>query len=334
MPNIEIPAAGVSFHCAEDDTILRAALRAGLGLPYECNVGSCGNCRFLLLDGQVQHAQANLAGWSERDRDNGRWLGCQARPCGDVKIKVPQRENYKSTFPPIRTIGTFVGSNDITHDIREFRFRMKRPSQFQAGQYALIQTPDCSVDRAYSMANIPNAAGDEWHFTIRRVPGGKTTGYLFDTMRLGSELVVDGPYGLAYLRENSPRDVLCLAGGSGLAPMLSIVRAVAASEKLKGHSVHFIYGGRTPRDICGESILRLLPGFGERIHYYSTVSAPPTEWRGRTGFVHQTAIDIFGDQLKTFEIYFAGPPAMADAVMKIAIANRVPVAQLHFDKFY
>jgi toluene monooxygenase electron transfer component len=334
MPSIEIPTAGVTFHCAEDDTILRAALRAGLGLPYECNVGSCGNCRFLLLDGGVQHEQANLAGWSERDRDQNRWLGCQARPLGDIKIKVPQRESYKSTFPPVRTVGTLVGSTDITHDIREFRFRLEQPSQFRAGQYALIRTPNCDVARAYSMANISNAAADEWHFTIRRVPDGKATSYLFDMMQFGERVAIDGPYGLAYLREDSSRDILCLAGGSGLAPMLSITRAAVVSDQLRGRTVHFLYGGRTPQDICGENMLRLLPGFGARIHYHCTVSDPSPDWDGRTGFVHQTALEIFGEQLKELEIYLAGPPAMADAIMKTAIANRVPVSQLHFDKFY
>jgi toluene monooxygenase electron transfer component len=333
MPNVEIPAAGITFHCADDDTILRAALRAGLGLPYGCNVGACGSCRFVLLDGEVRHDEENLPGLSARDRDSGRWLGCRAHAIGDVKIKVPQRDAFKSKFLPARIVGTFIGTEDITHDIREFRFRLERPVPFQAGQFALIENPQGGETRAYSMANVSDT-GQEWHFAIRHVPGGSMTRYLFGAMQPGDHVNLDGPYGLAYLREDAPRDILCLAGGSGLGPMISIARAAAESESLKDRTVHFVYGGRSARDICGENILRRLPGFGTRIHYHCSVSDPSPDWTGRAGFVHEIAGEIFSEQLRNFEIYFAGPPAMADAVMKMTVTNKVPLAQLHFDRFY
>lgn len=333
MPTIDIAGTNVRFHCAEDDTVLRAALRAGLGLPYGCNVGACGNCRFQLVEGEVRHEREDLPGLSQRDREAGRWLGCQARPVGDLTIKVPQRPAFVSKFPPVRTAGTFIGSDDVTHDIREFRFQLDRPVPFQAGQFALIEIPQGGGSRAYSMANASDTGG-EWHFTIRRVPGGAMTGHLFGAMRPGDRALLDGPYGLAYLREDAPRDILCLAGGSGLGPMLSIARAAAHSEPLKDRAVHFVYGGRSARDICGESVLRGLPGFGDRIHYHCAISESSAEWQGRTGFVHEIAREMFGETLKGFEIYFAGPPPMADAVMKTAIGSRVPIAQLHFDKFY
>src|SRR3954453_3394091 len=141
MPEITIPSANITFHCDADDTVLRAALRAGLGLPYECNVGSCGNCRFEVLDGSVEHERENPPGWSERDLARKRWLGCQARPLEDLKIKVPMRADYKSRFLPVRTAGTLISIEDITHDIREFRFRLTDPTGFLPGQYALIGVP-------------------------------------------------------------------------------------------------------------------------------------------------------------------------------------------------
>ena len=334
MAEISIPSANISFSCAEDDTILRAALRAGLGVPYECNVGSCGNCRFEVLEGKVEHERENPPGWSERDLQRNRWLGCQARPLSDLKIKVPMRADFKSKFPPVRTSGTFIGASPITHDISEFRFRVANPNPFVPGQYALIEVPGSDGEiRAYSMANISDT-GEEWHFNIRRVRDGRMTTYMFDELKEGAEVHLDGPYGLAYLREDSPRVILCLAGGSGLAPMVSITRAVAVSEKLKDRQLHFIYGGRGARDICGHEQLNVLPGFGERIHYHAAVSEIPDGWTGRTGFVHEVALEMFGEKLKDFEIYFAGPPPMADAIMKMAVTNKVPAAQLHFDKFY
>ena len=98
--------------------------------------------------------------------------------------------------------------------------------------------------------------------------------------------------------------------------------------------MHFVYGGRAPRDICGETILADLPGWGERIHYAAAISEPDAAWTGLTGFVHQVALDLFGDQLSDFEIYFAGPPAMADAAQKMLYEAKVPGDQVHFDQFY
>ena len=336
MPQITIPSANITFECEPDDTILRAALRAGLGVPYECNVGSCGNCRFEVLEGAVEHERADAPGWNERDKAKNRYLGCQAHPLADCKIKVPMREDYKSKFPPKRSVGTLIGFEDITHDIRQFRFALDTPNGFVPGQYGMIQVPGIAHARAYSMANAgePN----EWHFQIRRVPGGQVTSVLFDKLKVGDKVSLDGPFGLAYLREDAPRDILCLAGGSGLAPMVSIARAFSTSEKLQGRNLHFIYGGRTPRDICGESFLEKLPGFGTRIHYHCAISdlahADSAGWTGKSGFVPDVAVELFEGRLPEFEVYFAGPPPMADAIMKMAIGHKVPVAQLHFDKFY
>ena len=337
MPQITITSANISFECDEHDTVLRAALRAGLGMPYECNVGSCGNCRFEVLSGEVVHERENPPGWNEqRDKAKNRYLGCQARPLGDCSIKVPMRPEYKSQFLPARTTGKLVAVEDITHDIREFRFELAEPNGFLPGQYALLAVPGVEGGRAYSMANAGEPG--RWDFQIRRVPNGQTTSALFDKLKLGDEVGLDGPYGMAYFRDESPRDVLCMAGGSGLSPMISIARAFSASTTSPDRKLHFIYGGRTPRDICGESILKSLPGFGTRILYHCAVSdtAHPDSagWSGRTGFVPDLAVELFDDTLANFEIYFAGPPPMADAIMKMAITHKAPVGQLHFDKFY
>ena len=336
MPQITIPSANISFECDEHDTVLRAALRAGLGMPYECNVGSCGNCRIEVLSGEVVHERENAPGWNERDKARNRFLGCQARPTGDCSIKVPMRPEYKSHFLPVRTTGKLVAIEDITHDIREFRFTVAEPNGFLPGQYALIGLPGVAGGRAYSMANAGEAG--ERHFQIRRVPGGEVTTVMFDKLKIGDEVGIDGPYGMAYYRDESPRDILCMAGGSGLSPMISIARAFSASATAPERKLHFIYGGRTPRDICGEAILKELPGYGTRIFYHSAISdaahADSAGWTGRTGFVPDLAVELFEGKLPEMEIYFAGPPPMADAIMKMAITHKAPVGQLHFDKFY
>jgi toluene monooxygenase electron transfer component len=333
MTKIDIPAANLAFDCDDNDTILRAALRAGLGFPYECNVGTCGNCKFELMEGEVSHLRTDAPGWSERDKQRNRYLGCQAKAHGACKIKVSLRDHYKSHHRPQKVKGTLVAIADITHDIREFRFRLSTPQLFLPGQYALIYAPHVEGGRAYSMSNI-TGTGEEWHFQIRRVPNGAATTVLFDQLAIGDSIDLDGPYGMAYLREEAPRDLLLLAGGSGLSPMISLSRGAIASKALAGRKVHFIYGGRTAKDIAGEDMLRELEGFGERLHYYPVVSAQTDgTWTGETGFVHEVAAKLFSASLANYEIYFAGPPLMADAITKLVVEHKVPMTQVHFDQF-
>ena len=335
MAQITIPATNTTFDCT-DDTIMRAAVRNGLGFPYECNVGSCGNCKFELLEGEVQHLRENPPGWSERDLQRKRYLGCQAKPLTDCKIKLNLRDHYKSHYLPKKTTGTLVSTEDLTHDIREFRFRLAAPNPFLPGQYGLISAPGVEGARAYSMCNV-TTTGTEWHFEIKRVPNGVCTGAMFDNLKVGDEVGLDGPYGMAYLREDAPRDIVLIAGGSGLSPMVSLVRAAAASPKLANQNVHFFYGGRTAKDIYGEALLKLMPGYGSRIHYHPAISmaeSDPATWTGRVGFIHDYAKEVMHERLRDCEIYFAGPPAMADAITKMIVEYKVPMAQVHFDQFF
>jgi len=334
---IQISGSDIEFDCQPDDTIMRAALRAGHGFPYECNVGSCGNCKFQLLDGEITTNSEDASGLSDKDKTRNRALGCQSRPTTDCTIKVRLDSMYHSDNSPMRSTGTLKHINDLTHDIREFTFSMNSEVKFRPGQYAILQVPGVEHQRAYSMSNIANG-GNEWSFQIKRVPTGKGTNVLFDSVHIGDNLAFDGPFGMAYLREDSDRDILCLAGGSGLAPMISITRAAALNDRLAHRKIHFVYGGRTPADICGEQLLAELPGYDENISFYPVISdlnhADSKAWPGKSGFVHEATLELFKENLADFEIYFAGPPLMAEAVQKMLYENNVPLDQVHFDKFY
>jgi toluene monooxygenase electron transfer component len=335
MPRIALAGTNVGWFCDHGDTILRSAIRAGLGFPYECNVGSCGNCRFELTQGEIEELRADPPGLSERDRQRGRRLGCQARPLTDCTVKLRLTPRYESRFRPVRQTATLVGTRDLTHDIREFRFRLDASARFLPGQYALLSLPDVRGTRAYSMCNT-GEAGREWHFQIKRVPGGEATGRLFG-LAGGDRVGIDGPYGMAYLRQDAPRDIVCLAGGSGLSPMISITRAAAVAPSLAGRRLDFVYGGRAARDICGRDMLEELPGFGTSIHYHSAVSEIESAgygWSGRRGFVHEVAEELLGIRLAACEVYFAGPPPMTEAVQKMLAGRGVPAEQMHFDQFY
>lgn len=333
---IRLAGTDMSFVCADGDSLLRAGLRAGLALPYECNSGGCGNCKVELVAGDVEVLWSGAPALTERDRARRRILGCQSRPLGPCTIKARLIDAYRPPIRPERFEARLLASVDLTHDIREFRFATDRPRAFLPGQYALLELPRVPGLRAYSMSNVDG--GDEWQFEVRRVPGGKGTAQLFDALRPGDRIAIDGPYGHAWLRTEAPRDLVCVAGGSGLSPMLSIARGVARSAALRERRLHFFHGGRGPRDVCGESLLREMTGLHERLDHYAAISMPELdtarEWKGEVGFVHDIVARTLGDRLASHEIYFAGPPAMTQAVEAMLVAHGVPPAQMHVDRFY
>ena len=329
-------AGGEAFPCAEDDTLLRAGLRAGLGFPYECNSGSCGTCKVELVEGEIRSLRPDAPGLPERDRAKNRVLACQAEPRSDCAIRVRLRPDNVPVHRPARFAARLESTRDLTHDMREFTFAAAPGApRFLAGQYALFYLPGLAVPRSYSMSNVDEGAG-RWQFIVRRVPGGTGTHALFDGVAIGAQVRLDGPYGLAYLRPESPRDIVCIGGGSGLAPMLSIARAAVREPRLEGRGIHVFYGARTARDLCGEAELGALPGYGERLFFHPVLSeAQDGEgWKGAKGFVHEHAREFVGERWNDYEYYFAGPPAMAQAVRRMLIDQRVPYPQVHFDSFY
>ena len=337
MHVIKIADSSIVFECAADDTITRAALRAGLGMPYECNVGCCGTCKVELIDGHTQAAWSDAPALSERDRLKNRVLGCQAHPVSDCTVRVRVEEQYLPLYRPKQFSMQLKAVRDVTHDIREFHFKAGQSVAFLPGQYALLSLPGVQGQRAYSMSSVATCAGSEiWQFQIKRKPGGRGTAALFDRLRIGDPVRIDGPFGSAYLREASPRDVVCIAGGSGISPMLSIARAMMHSPTMAARKLHFFYGGRALRDICGEAELRELPDFAERLFYYPSLSMPEADasWNGHVGFVHENVLPTIGGTPTEYVYYFAGPPAMTQATQRLLMQNKVPLTQMHFDQFY
>ena len=338
MTEIQIEGSAHSFPCAPGDTLLGAGLRAGLGMPYECTAGACGTCKFELLEGEVEVLWDGAPGLSARDLNKGRKLACQCRPLTDCRIKLRLDDACLPQAHPIKQTATLIASNDITHDIREFRFGTDVPASFRPGQFAALQLPGVNGTRAYSMSNLPNSEG-EWHFQVRRVQGGNGSNTLFDNLRVGDRIVLDGPYGMAYLREDSARDVVCIAGGSGLAPMVSIARAMADAGQLASRRLHFFYGARTHRDVCGESLLEALPGFGDRIRFYPAISSvqesEAQSWSGRVGFIHEYVEEVVGPDIHGHDYYMAGPPPMIQAVLDtLQTRHKVDKSQIYFDRFF
>lgn len=330
MYRIQIEGQG-TFNCAADDVLLRGGLREGLGIPYECNAGGCGTCKIDVLSGEVENLWADAPGLSDRDKRKGRLLACQCRPKSDCVIKLRLDEKcVPKVIPKLQKV-KLKHVQLVTHDILEVHLQSDEPAQFIPGQYALVWVNQ-ELLRAYSMSNLPNDNG-LWVFQIRRVPDGKMTNVLFDEqLREQAEIQIDGPYGLAHLQEQA-RPIVCVAGGSGLAPMLAIARGVAVNPHLKNHKVWFFHGGREQRDLFTENQLRDWTELGERLNYVPATSSEFIEGI-RSGFIHDVIQDVLGEQLIEHEIYCAGPPPMVKSIEQMAHQAGIPQQQIHFDRFF
>lgn len=334
---VSLAGTEASYACTPGDTLLAAGLRAGLGLAYECNAGSCGSCKVELVSGELDDLYPEAPGIKQRDRDRGRRLACQSVPRGDCSIKTRLHDTYVTRYRPQRGSAVLQGTRVITHDIFEFSFRSDDvPAHFQPGQYAMLQVPGSPSPRAYSMSNNSNDQG-LWQFMIRRTPQGLISNALFG-LQPGTRIGFDGPYGTAYLREDGERDIVCVAGGSGIAPMVSILDAAARLEAMQGRSAWFFYGGRGPADV--PQIGGLLPAHdAQRLQWQPAVSMPEladgSGWHGETGFIHELLPRKLPGSLADYEYYLAGPPPMIEATVRLlAATHKVPQSQLHYDCFF
>jgi len=340
-------ASPAHYTCDANDTLLRAGLRQGLGLAYECNVGACGSCKFDLIDGEVDDLWPEAPGLRPKERERGKRLACQCVPRSDCTIKLRSGHEYVPQIQPRRHRASLISKTMLTSDIAIFTFQTSSPARFLAGQYALISHARLGQLRAYSMANLPNQQG-LWQFGIRRVTGGKMSNLLFDAVQLQEpgteahmnelrdELSIDVPYGLAYLRQEITRPIVCIGGGSGLAPLLSILRQVGTDSA--HHAIPtLLYGGRGPDDI--PDVPTMLAEEGITLRFHPVVSVPELAqaggWTGTVGFVHDTIHHHLTLALSEYEFYLAGPPPMIEATVRfLQLQGNVPAQQIHFDRFF
>jgi toluene monooxygenase electron transfer component len=224
---------------------------------------------------------------------------------------------------------------DLTADMTEFVFCSDGAARFEAGQFALLSLPGVQGDRAYSMSNLPNSEG-LWRFVVKRVVNGHGSSTLF-ALPLGSEVTLDGPYGLAYLRNDSPRDIICIAGGSGLSPVLAILAGAARSPEHPQRGLRLFYGGRRPDDICVPAVIERDPCLRGRVDCVAAVSDPLSTdaWDGERGFIHEVVQRRIASAVNPadHDYYFCGPPMMIDAVQRLLLDMRVPTSQVFYDRF-
>lgn len=332
-------AGGKELVCQTGDNLLRAALRQGLGFPYECASGGCGSCQFELIEGDVADLWAGAPGLSVEARTARRRLACQSQVHGDCQIKVRLKPQYISALAPAVRQCRYVRRRELTTDMAEYTFKGEGPADFLPGQFALLSLPGVVGDRAYSMSNLPNPEG-EWSFIIKKVPGGRGTAVFDQSVRIGDTVSLDGPYGTAHFRPERARDIVCIGGGSGLSPLKSILSAAVREKSLEQRRIHLFYGGRTPSDICIDTLLNEDALLKARVGVISACSSAELgpDWVGKRGFIHNVLNDWMETEAPSpaadCEFYFCGPPPMTDAVQKLLVLDRkVPMQQIHFDRF-
>lgn len=336
IPVLRIAGTDHALPCATGDTVLRVGLRAGLGFSYECNAGSCGACKVELISGRLRDLYPEAPGIADRDRQRKRWLACQSVPVTDCTVRARLQDAYRPRHLPVRQQAVLERTRNITHDIREFTFRTPGEAKFIPGQYSMLLVQGAQSPRAYSMSSTSN---DDriWQFMIRRVGKGIVSNALFE-LQAGESIEIDGPYGLAYLRQESEGVVVCIAGGSGIAPMISILSAVGAQQGRR-RATWLFYGGRGPSDVPSHELISEMTRLGEELNWHPSVSDPALSnqenWSGEVGFVHETVLAKLPKPLDTHEFYLAGPPLMIEAVVRLLVTeHKVSRSQIHFDRFF
>ncbi|MBM3570566.1 MAG: 2Fe-2S iron-sulfur cluster binding domain-containing protein [Alphaproteobacteria bacterium] len=316
---------------APGQTILDAALAAGLDYPCGCTSGNCGACKSVLLSGEVEMLEYSEFALSEEERDAGYVLACRAQPKGPCEVAWVEADDV-AMHPRRDLVCRVIELRDATHDIRVLRLAVESggPLAFSAGQYAHLVF-DRQPGRDYSMANRPDDPVLEFH--VRLVPGGAVTPYVKDRLALGDQVKVKGPFGTSYWREAHKGPILALAGGSGLAPIKSIVDSALKSGR--GQSLMLYFGVREERDLYLEDHFRALAKAHSNFKFVPVLSQPGAPTARRTGnLADVVAADLGAADLAGAKSYLAGPPIMVESAVKALTAKGLKRTDCHADAFY
>lgn len=328
---VRLEPSGQEFLAETNETVLAAALRQGHALAYSCRNGSCATCKSRLISGSVDYGSYDEAALSTEEKASGKVLLCQAVPKSDLVVEA--RELATASHIPIRLLPARVAQLErAAEDVMIVRLKLAAGTrlEFLAGQYIDILLKD-NKRRSFSLANAPQH--DEFlELHIRHVPGGYFTTQVFTSLKERDLLRFQGPLGTFFLRIESVRPIILVAGGTGFAPVKSIIEDALARGETR--PMHLYWGVRARRDLyrhaLAESWQASHPGF----RYTPVLSEPAAEdqWSGRRGWVHEAVIADYPD-LSGAEVYASGPPAMIHALKKAVREHGLPDDQLYYDSF-
>ena len=333
---VTLKTSGKQFTVTQDETLLEAALRQGINLPYGCKNGACGSCKGKVLEGKVSHGEHSESALSKADETSGGILFCCSHPQSDLLIEA--REVQGAGDIAIRKVPCRVNTiSKPSSDVAILKLQLPAAERFQflAGQYIEFLLKD-GQRRAYSIANSPDQEGPlELH--IRHLPGGVFTDFVFGVsnpaLKEKDILRFEGPLGSFFLREDSKKPIIFLAAGTGFAPIKSIIEQMQA--KKIDRSIYLYWGGRRPSDLYLSDLCKTWEKEIPNFQYIPVISdgLPEDAWQGRTGFVHKAVIEDHPN-LKDFQVYACGAPVMVNAARTDFSAKcQLPEEEFFADSF-
>jgi len=334
-----------AFDAGAGEKILDAGLRNGIALPYECGSGTCGTCRARLVGGDIADPWPEAPGRRLLKPDKGEFLMCQCVPLTDCVLEVPARVESMpaGACVPAHLSGVVRGWTPLTHDVVRLDLDVDPPLRFEAGQFVLIGVDGIPGRRAYSMVNYDRPA-PRLCFAMKRKPGGRVSEWLFGRGVLGATVPLFGPLGSATFAPDLGKHVLCLAGGSGIAGLMSILSRACAERYFERYRGHVFFGARTARDLF---FLDELAAFKIRapdaleITLALSEDDVPEALRAQrpgfafdTGFIHEVAARRMKGKFEGVRAYVAGPPPMVDASIRMLLKEaRLAPSDIRYDKF-
>jgi len=325
---VSLTQSGRQFSCEADETVLSAALRQGIGLPYGCKNGACGSCKGKLNNGQVEHGPHQQRALSEAEAAEGFTLLCCAKPVSDIAVDV--REIAASSDYPIKKLPTRVHKLEkLSDDVMLVSLQLPATEKFayRAGQYIEFLLRD-NKRRSYSMANASHN-GEHVTLHIRHMPGGLFTDQVFSTMKERDILRFEGPHGSFFLREDSDKPIILLASGTGFAPIKALMEQLIHLKSER--QVVLYWGGRRPSDLYMSALCEEWAASLPNFRYVPVISDAQAEdqWQGRTGFVHQAVMADIAD-MSGYQVYACGAPVVVESAKRDFSAQ----CQLPADEFY
>ena len=331
------------FECEPGEKILHAGLRSGVELPYECATGTCGTCKAKLVNGRAEGEWAEAPG-RRYLKSEAEILTCQSLAQDDCALEVFTLKSAEpSPSAPRAVAGIVRGYRRLTHDVVAFDVELDAPLDFDAGQFALVSVPGIAGARAYSMVNFDRQTA-RLSFVVKKKPGGAVSEWLFGTDVAGARLGLFAPLGHATFRPDLRKHLLCVAGGSGIAGMMSILSLAGQENYFATWDGHVFFGVRAARD---GFFLDELEAFRARHpgrlsvtvalsdeDVPASLSAAYGGFAFARGFVHAVAGEHMKGRFADLRAYVAGPPPMVDATLRWLLREvRLPSADIRYDKF-
>jgi ferredoxin-NAD(P)+ reductase (naphthalene dioxygenase ferredoxin-specific) len=325
MMELIVQPLGRSVQVAAGDNLLAVLRDNNIPISYSCTAGRCGTCRCKVLEGHVLESgqEAKITNPNE-----GRFvLACMSTLNESCVIEVPEPDEIV-THPARILKAEVVAIEDATHDIKRIVLRSSKPLSFSPGQYAMLQfTPEHI--RPYSMACLDTDGYLEFH--VRLVPSGRVTGYIHDSLKPGDTVRVSGPMGTAYLRQKHQGPMLCIAGGTGLAPVLAILRGALAAGMQ--NEMHVYFGVRSVADIYCADQLHDLAAAHPNLRVHIIVAMGERGCGYRRGLVTDAVAEDL-PSLDGWRAYLCGAPPMVDAATLLLRRRGIQTEHVYADAFY